>query len=190
MAEFPQKAHPQPAHQRIMSWLETMVIGLNLCPFAKKPLQNKQIHFRYLDTGKRTTLAQCVQEELVRLDEDASIETTLIVITKGLEDFYRYLTMVDVAEELLIQQDYEGIYQLASFHPDYLFEGEAMDSPSHYTNRSPFPIIHIIREQSIEKVLKTYQDPDTIPQKNIALMETLGVAKLKALLLKSSVETG
>ena len=96
--------------------------------------------------------------------------------------FDDYLDFLELAEALLLEQDYEGIYQLASFHPDYCFEGAKQDDPANYTNRSPYPMLHLLRESSIELALASYPHPENIPQKNIKSLRELGLTKIQSLL--------
>jgi hypothetical protein len=121
-------------------------------------------------------------EELAVLDQQQDIQTTLLVFSNGFSDFEEYLDMLELANSLMGQGGYGGIYQVASFHPDYCFDGEAQDDPANYTNRSPYPILHILRESSIEDVLKRYPEPESIPENNIAKARELGSNFLKTLL--------
>jgi hypothetical protein len=119
-----------------------------------------------------------------QLDADAETETTLLILPTGWDDFDDYLDLLAIAEQLLIEQHYEGIYQLASFHPDYRFETDLAgeEDPANYTNRSPYPMLHIIRETSIDRAVANHPDPDNIPVRNITLTRELGLEKLRALL--------
>lgn len=165
-----------------VQWLEDMVIGHNLCPFAKKPHTKKQIHFHDANTGKQKAALIELAEQIQRLEETPSIETTLIVFSVGFKDFYQYLDLVDNAMDWLADNGYEGIYQIASFHPEYLFEGEDIDSASQYTNRAPYPILHLLREGSLTRALENYPEPERIPENNIAKMHAIGARQLQQLL--------
>jgi len=166
--------HQEPAILQTQQWLKQIIVGLNFCPFAKKEMLNNTIHY-HLCIQKKASIAleefvkQC--EYLARNDE---IETTLIVFELGFKSFEKYLDLVDYANDLIIELGYEGVFQLASFHPDYYFEGEAFDDASNFTNRSPLPTIHIIREASMAKVLSIYKNPEQIPDNNIALARQKG----------------
>ena len=103
-----------------------------------------------------------------------------MVLSDGWQQFDDYLMLVDVAQQSLRHWGYEGEYQLASFHPDYLFAGEAEQAASHFTNRAPHPVIHIIREAEMELALAHHPDPESIPQTNIDTTEALGEAALRA----------
>lgn len=163
----------------VLRWLQEYIVDYNLCPFAKKPLIQNQIRIEVVSEKKRAIILEKFFDELKRLDDNTSVETTLLVFPFSLLDFYQYLEICEFCDQLLIQQGYEGVYQLASFHPGYFFEGEESNDSSHFTNRSPYPIIHILREDSIEQVLKTYKKPEDIPVNNIALMRKLGADYLQ-----------
>lgn len=120
--------------------------------------------------------------ECDRLDTDTDIETTLLIYPHAFSLFDDYLDFLELAETLMCEQGYEGIYQLASFHPDYCFEGSYINDPANYTNRSPYPMLHLIRETSLEQAINCYPDPDNIPQRNIELTRSLGLTKLQNLL--------
>lgn len=169
----------QTEKQAVSRWLQEFIVDYNLCPFAKKPLVQNKIRMSAIADKKRGKILETFFSELRLLDENQSIETTLLFFPCSLNGFYQYLEMVDLCSQLLVEQEYEGIYQLASFHPDYYFEGEDINDASHFTNRAPYPIIHIIREASIEHVLKTYKAPESIPVNNINKMRELGAAYLQ-----------
>ncbi|MFC0174262.1 DUF1415 domain-containing protein [Vibrio comitans] len=156
-------------------WLEQVVIGLNLCPFAHKPNKNKQIKIAVTEATSEEALLEFILLELRELDskDPKELETTLVVAPHMLEDFMDYNFFLDWVDALLKQEDYEGIYQVASFHPDYCFGGTEPEDAENLTNRSPYPTIHLIREESMERVLKHYPNPEAIPDTNIARVEAL-----------------
>lgn len=166
------------------NWVRQVVVGLNFCPFAKREVERHSIRYQHcLSTDTKSAL-QNVMDEVFLLDKDPSIETTLIIVTEFLHDFNDYLDFVDLATSLLSQSGYEGIYQLATFHPDYCFADEDHEDASNYTNRSPYPSIHLLREASLERVLKTHSSAETIPIRNINYATEMGNEALQ-LLLKS-----
>src|SRR5690554_333435 len=122
--------------------------------------------------------------ECERLDDHPEVETTLLVLTPGLEAFDDYLDFLGLAEALLEAQGYEGTYQLASFHPDYCFEGAEEEDSANYTNRSPWPMLHLLREAGLERALEHYPDPEAIPERNVAAMRALGEPALAAALAR------
>ncbi|WP_111642872.1 DUF1415 domain-containing protein [Marinimicrobium alkaliphilum] len=163
-------------------WVERVVIDLNLCPFAKRELVNGRVRFSVSEALDRATLLEDLQRELQRLDSDTSIETTLLIHPQVLTDFYDYNNFLDEVDILLEHLGYDGIFQVASFHPDYQFGGTAPEDPENYTNRAPYPVLHLLREASLEQAINHYPDTGLIPERNIALMNEMGVDKLKALL--------
>lgn len=164
-------------------WLENFVIGLNLCPFAAKPWQKKQVRIAISDSSDTDSSARDFLSELQRLATTPATElaTTLLVIPHHLHEFDNYLDFLELAQDLMEQAQLEGEIQLASFHPNYLFEGEQDDDPSVYTNRSPYPMLHLIREAEMEEALNHYPNPENIPDNNIRKMTELGLEKIHAM---------
>lgn len=162
-------------------WVSQVVIGMGFCPFAAKPFQEDRIRYVVLTDGSLQHLLERVIREAYHLDEHPDTETTLILLPDQYPDFLDYLDVLDLAEQLLIDQDYEGIYQIASFHPLYQFADTAPDDPANYTNRSPYPMLHLIREASITRVLEHYPDPESIPERNRALTREKGLVAMMAL---------
>lgn len=164
------------------AWLKSVVIEHSICPFAKREQERGSIYF---SVNHDKELEHCLLHlmlECDRLDTDPGIETTLLIYADLFAAFDDYLDFVEIAESLLIEQDYEGTYQLASFHPDYCFQGAGQDEAANYTNRSPYPMLHLLRESSIERAVTSHPDPESIPQRNIELTRKLGLAKMQALL--------
>jgi hypothetical protein len=123
-----------------------------------------------------------LQAELELLNTDPSVETTLLIHAKVLQDFYDFNDFLSIADSLLVDMELEGIYQIASFHPDYQFGGTQPSDAENYTNRAPYPVLHLLREESLERVIADYPDVDDIPERNIKLMNDLGPDKLQTLL--------
>ncbi|HCH0915715.1 DUF1415 domain-containing protein [Vibrio parahaemolyticus] len=169
--------------QQVDQWLNDVVIGLNLCPFAAKPQRNKQIKIFVSEATQEEALLEDILLQLTELSttEPEKLETTLVVVPNMLQDFWDYNFCIDWVEGLIKQQDWEGIFQVATFHPDYCFGGAAPEDDENLTNRSPYPIFHLIREESMEKVLKHYPDPESIPDTNIARVSALSEEERKKL---------
>lgn len=165
------------------NWIEKIVVGLNFCPFAKRAVLRNSI--RYVVSTKSNLKAVLLEliEEFKQLDADETIETTIIIYPNLFEDFQDYLDLVNMGESFIEQLDYEGIYQLASFHPNYCFAGTAAADASNYTNRSPYPMLHLLREARLEAVLAHYNEPKSIPDRNIAFARKKGKDVLEKLLL-------
>lgn len=163
-------------------WLSTVVIAHGLCPFAKQEFDNGRIHYAVIETESLEAQLEQLVLECQALDNDPARETSLLIFPRALSDFQDYLDLLELATALLKAQDYEGIYQLASFHPDYRFEGAGPNDSANYTNRSPYPMLHILQEASVEQVLRGYPNPEKIPQRNIERMQALGLNFMHELL--------
>ena len=157
-------------------WIERAVIGLNLCPFAKAVYVKEQVRFVLSDATTPEALLEQLAEELVLLrdTEPAQIDTTLIIHPEVLTDFLDYNDFLDNADAAVEALDLQGVLQVASFHPDYQFAGAAPDDISHYTNRSPYPTLHLLREGSVERAVAAFPDPDVIVERNIQTLDRLG----------------
>ncbi len=169
--------------EETQAWLENVVIGLNLCPFAAKPNRNKQIKIcvsQAKDPAALLTDLQ-VELELLRDTEPEKLETSILVHPNMLQGFAQYNDFLFLVEDFLQQQGWEGEFQVASFHPAYCFAGTQEDDAENLTNRSPYPMLHLIREDSLEAALDNYPDPDKIPERNIRKVEGLTQEQKKQL---------
>ena len=166
-------------------WLENTIIKFNFCPFAKREFINQTIHYQVSEVIEEKGRLCVIAEQFKYLDRYSSIETSLVILPKGLENFFDYLDFLSLAEEAILQLGYEGVYQLASFHPDYCFEGLKQDDAANYTNRSPFPIIHILRESSLDKALEFHANPESIPLTNISVAREEGSTTFREILFSS-----
>ena len=162
-------------------WILDVVIGANFCPFAAKEYRNNKIHFQFAKEGNIGSGIKAFINECIRLDEHNEIETTLLIFPYNYSLFADYLKLLNKAEKELMRQGYEGIYQLASFHPLYCFQGAAETDAANYTNRSIYPMLHIIREESMEIALEKYPDPEGIPERNIIYAREKGLNYMKTL---------
>lgn len=173
--------------QATRAWVDKVIVGFNFCPFAKREVVRNSIRYKTVALPKNGKDAffdalDMLKHEFEYLDQHESTETTLLIFSELLADFDRFLDFLYFAEKCLIDEGYEGIYQLAHFHPQYCFEGEAYDDPANYTNRSPYPTLHIIREATMEQVLSRIDHPEEIPERNIELARDYGNQKLAAIL--------
>jgi hypothetical protein len=163
-------------------WIVDVVIGCNFCPFAAKEMKKESVQFYVVnETGKKEML-EALAKAFYYLDNNVEIETIFIIFPNGPGNFSNYLQMVDMAETLLQKEDYEAVYQLASFHPEYMFANTQKDDPANYTNRSPYPMLHLLREQSVTKAINAYPGTEKIPEKNIAFAKTKGINYMQRLL--------
>lgn len=155
-------------------WVEKLVVGEGLCPFAH-PVMDK-LHIEECtstDSEQVTRAFLSLLNEMQLADED-DLPTALFIVTQALADFDDYLDWLFLCEDLLEQAGLEGDIQLASFHPHYEFEGESADAMTNYSNRSPFPMIHFLRENHISEALQTVTKPEAIPERNKRHMQRLG----------------
>lgn len=166
----------------VREWVESFVVELNLCPFAKRELVNNRVRFAVTEAVTEEQLLVALQAELHLLNNDVSIETILLIHPQVLQDFYHYNQFLNVADSLLTEMKLEGVYQIASFHPDYQFSGTDPNDIGNYTNRSPYPILHLLREDSLEKAIAKYPDTGLIPMRNIELMRSMGQDKLNTII--------
>ena len=158
-------------------WLEKAVIGLGLCPFAKAVHARGQIRIVVSAAQAPEALVDDLMTELRALQaaDPAAVDTTLLIHPGVLADFEDYNDFLDIADALLDELELSGVIQIASFHPQYRFEGTMRDAIENYTNRSPYPMLHLLREDSVEKAVTTYPDVADIPEKNIETMNRLGL---------------
>ncbi|MGH1470266.1 MAG: DUF1415 domain-containing protein [Cellvibrionaceae bacterium] len=163
-------------------WVENVVIGLNLCPFAKKEFIKERILFSVTDAKNEEELLMDLKAELEAIQSNYNIETTLLVHPYVLGDFYDYNDFLSLADSLLNEMELEGVYQIASFHPNYQFADTLPDDIINYSNKSPYPMLHILAEESVEKAVETYPDIDSIPENNIKKLESIGLEGIKKLL--------
>ena len=168
---------------RTRCWIEKAVVVLNLCPFARKPYEGEQVRYVVSTAQSEEELFADLQQELEFLRETAPevVETTVLIHPFVLNDFLDYNDFLDVVDEL-IEQGYAGEFQVASLHPHYQFAGTKPGAAENYTNRSPYPILHLLREEGLARAIASYARPDKIPERNIRLMEELGAEKMQALL--------
>ena len=164
------------------AWVKNVIVKYNICPFAKREMDRGSI--RYVE--EKATEVESVLETLIKecqfLDEQPQTETTLLILSGMGVDFDAFLDLVYLSNHLLQMNRYEGIYQLAHFHPDYCFEGDPEDAASNYSNRSPLPTLHIIRETSMENAIEAHPDVDAIPERNIAFLNKKGSSFFASLL--------
>jgi len=161
-------------------WIEDVVIACNFCPFASKEVKRNTINYKVARNKDEAPL-DLFLKECERLDLNKEIETTLLIFPGAFQSFDDYLDLVIQAEKLLKKQGYEGIYQVASFHPNYRFANSKADDAANFTNRSPYPMLHLLREESIEKALLRYPNPENIPENNIRFARKKGFAYMNML---------
>ena len=157
-------------------WLERAVIGLNLCPFAKAVLAKQQVHFAATPADQPDAILRDFGrelDELVALDA-AERDTTLLVIPQGMDDFLAFHALTARAERLVRKQGLEGVVQVASFHPRFVFAGTEEEAITNYTNRAPYPTLHLLREASIDRAVAAFPDAAAIYEANMETLRRLG----------------
>ena len=179
---MPDNISPELVIQQTRAWVSDFIVAHNICPFARKELEHGGIHYEVFQEHRVEDTLTGFIELCQLLDKNGDIGTALFILPSSFIGFNDYLDLLDMANAFLIKQGYEGVYQLASFHPDYCFEGVDCDDASHYTNRSPYPMLHIIREDALEKALEKYPNPETIPERNITYCRKLGSDALAKIL--------
>ena len=170
--------------RKTRAWLADVVVGLNLCPFARPVVGSDALRIEVSQASDQEGIARALVNEIAVIQNasEADVATTLVVFPNALAEFETYLEFLDNAELLLQEMNLRGVLQLASFHPDYQFAGEPIDATSHFTNRAPFPIIHILREAMVTRALEGFPNPEEIPKRNILTLEGLGHERIQAML--------
>lgn len=165
----------------VQRWLEQFVVDMNLCPFARREMERDAVRYKVAHVTDPEQVLQCLGEELALLEDRPEVETTLIVLPRALQDFLTFNNFLDRCDQLLHRLDAEGVYQIASFHPQYQFADTASDDAENYSNRSPYPMLHILREASVERAIAGHPDIDAVPLRNIEMLRRLGTTRLAAL---------
>ena len=166
------------------SWVEQFVIGLNLCPFAKVPFQKDLIQYSVFEGENMNSLINSFAVELDCLINMpvSTIETSILIVPNMLSDFEEYLDVLEELNVILEETELTGIIQIASFHLDYQFADSDFEDVENFTNRSPFPMFHFLREESVEKAVENYPNPESIPERNMEILRNLGIDKVQNML--------
>jgi hypothetical protein len=166
-----------------VQWLERAVIGLNLCPFARGVHTKGQVHYVVSHAGTEKELLELLRIELMELQNTpASIrDTTLLIVPDLMDEFLLFNNFFERADNVLRRTDLEGVLQIASFHPRYQFTGTDEDDISNFTNRAPFPTLHLLREESIDRAVAVFPQAEQIYEKNMQTLATLGARGWNAL---------
>ncbi|MBC7693911.1 MAG: DUF1415 domain-containing protein [Burkholderiales bacterium] len=167
--------------KQTINWIKSVVIDCNFCPFAAKVILKNSIHYIVKSETTINDVLETLKKELIRLENDSETETSFIIFSNDFKNFDEYLDLVKKAERFITKENYDGIFQIASFHPDYCFEGSDENDPANYTNRSIYPMLHILREESLTKALSLYPDPEKIPEHNIAFARQKGLQYMQLL---------
>lgn len=179
-----QTVSQQPIVQQTKNWVKEVVIGLNLCPFAAQPFQKDTIEYTVCNGDSTEQHLQQLADCFSRMDETGDIETSLLIYPDAYQTFDNYLDLLDFANQLLDDLNYTGTYQVASFHPDYLFDGSTEEDASNFSNRSPYPMLHVIREADLEKAIASFPDIEQVPENNIKKLREIGYQEMQKTLAK------
>lgn len=169
--------------QRTLNWVMRVVIGLNLCPFARAVVKSGHLDVTVESSDKLETVLTSLAGHCENVLAASEQHTVLMVMPNGFAEFNDYLDLVGLAQGLLVQLELDQHLQLASFHPHYQFSDTRYDDASNYTNRSPYPMLHILQESAVEKAVVAHPDTEAIPQRNISLLKNMGPAQLNALIM-------
>lgn len=158
-------------------WVEKAVIGLNLCPFAKAVQIKGQVRYAVSDAIDEEGVLTDLEDELTRISQadPQTVDTTLLILPEALHDFYEFNDFGELFDRLLKRMRLVGSLQVATFHPAFQFADTDPDDMGNYTNRSPYPTLHILREDSIDRAVEAFPEAETIYEKNIETMESLGI---------------
>ena len=161
-------------------WIKSFVVDLNLCPFARREVMRNSMRFTVFGYSDPENILHALSEEITLIHNSPEIATSFLILPAGMPDFRDFNDFIYAAESLTETLGWEGRYQLVGFHPQYQFADTEPDDAENYTNRSPFPMIHILRESSVSDAVASTPDAALIPQRNIAALGDLGTTALKA----------
>lgn len=162
------------AIKQTINWIEQTVVALNFCPFARPVLQQQSAHYLDSDADDAKSAAEACLELCERLQAATELETAFVIFTKGFGNFAEYLDALHYAELSLQAAGFDAVYQIASFHPQYQFADSEAEDPANYTNRSPYPMFHLLREDLLAEAIARHPDTEAIPERNIARARALG----------------
>ncbi len=164
-----------------LNWIESFVIDLNLCPFAKREVRADKLKLSVSTAENTKDLLANIRTEIHHLEDNPETETSLLIHPNVLGDFKSYNAFLETIDTCILLMGQRGIFQVASFHPQYQFAGTKVDDPENYTNRSPYPMLHFLREASVSLAVKQHPDSTGIPEKNIARLKSMGKNQLDEL---------
>lgn len=161
--------------------MSNILSSCNFCPFAARTLQQHNVHYQVEASTNTTVCLDAFLKEIARLDKELDIETSFLIFPNAFQQFDDYLEAVSLAEHLLEEKGYTGVYQLASFHPLYRFADSVQDDAADYTNRAIYPMLHLLRESSVERAVAHYKNPENIPRHNVDFARNKGLTFMKLL---------
>jgi len=174
--------------ERTLNWVTRVVVGLNLCPFANAVVKSDNLVLRIESSNEVSVVLTSLATHCETVLHASEQFTLLMVLPNGFAKFDDYLDLVELAQHLLVELELEGRLQLASFHPKYQFSDTSYDDAGNFTNRSPYPMLHILQEAAVEKAIEAHPDTTAIPQRNIELLRNMELEQLK-LLVAGEIDT-
>ncbi|MBS1596979.1 MAG: DUF1415 domain-containing protein [Bacteroidetes bacterium] len=167
--------------EQTKKWIMDVVIGCNFCPFAAREMKMNSVRYHVEESLELNVCLESFINECLVLDNNEKVETSFLIFSNAFKQFDDYLDLVSYAEKLLKEHGYTGVYQVASFHPEYLFANTKENDAANYTNRSIYPMLHLLREARIEQALANYPHAEKIPERNINFAREKGEAYMKML---------
>jgi hypothetical protein len=161
-------------------WIVEVVVGCNFCPFASREVKRNSISFDVI-AGNKAIVLKALSAAFATMNVQPDVETMFLILPQNFDRFSDYLKLVNAADELINKEGYDGIYQVASFHPAYIFAGSNINDAANYTNRSPYPMLHILREESVSRAIDSFPDTKKIPEVNMAFARQKGIAYMQRL---------
>jgi len=168
--------------ERTRNWVSQVVVGLNLCPFANAVVKSDQLAVRIEPSDNLEVVLSALASQCENVLQCSEQFTVLLVLPNGFAKFDDYLDLVELAQSLLAQLELDEYLQIATFHPHYQFSDTEYDDPGNYTNRSPYPMLHILQEAAVEKAINAHPNTESIPQRNIELLQNMGLDQLTSLI--------
>lgn len=169
------------AIQQTKSWIDKMVLGQALCPFAAKLIREEQLAIKLINGSRASIMHRLVGEALFLSEKNCPYSSAILVMEEGFEKFSAYLDLLYEAEALMEEAGISAQIQIASFHPEYVFEGASTDDPANYSNRSPLPLFHLLKVEDVHLAIKDYGDTNEIPEKNKISLRALGMSQIEAI---------
>lgn len=166
---------------RTLDWVQRVVIGLNLCPFAQSAVNADHLNLVTETSSDVASVLGSLAKQFYAVSGASEEATVLFLLPNGFDQFDDYLDLVDLGNALIADLEFEGVLQMATFHPHYQFEDSDIDDAANYTNRSPYPMLHLLQEAAVEQAVEKHPDTDAIPQRNIDLLRTMTASQLSTL---------
>lgn len=167
---------------RTLDWVKRVVVGLNLCPFAQAAINSNHVNLVTESSHDVATVLASLASQFQTINSTSEQATVLFILPNGFDVFEDYLDLVDLGNALITDLDFEGLLQIATFHPKYQFHDSEIDDAANFTNRSPYPMLHLLQEAAVEQAVEKHPDIDGIPQRNIDLLRNMSASKLQALI--------